>query len=325
LCGALPLAFGALLVACGGGGGGSGSGDEVVYPPGTPATLSATTDNAAGAAAATVATADAAANRSGSLGSLSVFLGAPVGAQQTPTFARERPLTVQTAQCSDIFDTYSCSGTARLDTNIDPNASTIPAGAYIDVTFSALSGVLFGDSYVFNGRLRLEFESGFNPNSGSDAGLDVLLKLYSLDGSVNGSTFGPFSDVGRLTVTSGGNATITAGGATYSHLSGVSVTSAGNYDIGSAQVRVGYWSNSGAYVDVNLSNWHVSGRRPTVGSTATVTAGTGSVSINVTSSSAATVVYRVVITVGGSATTYTVTATYSDSGSPNYAAVQVFT
>jgi hypothetical protein len=321
---AIPAALAALLAACGGGGGSDPS-PEVQGPPTTPATLSATPGEAGSSAKAAVAGAEAATSRSGALNGLTALFGEPIVAQQAPVAGRKQILAVQTAPCADLLDT-PCSGSATLDTNWNENATTVPAGTYFDLRFSHLSGPLLGNQLALNGRMRMEFQTALNLNASQVNGLDLKLTFDALGGSVNGVTFGPLTDLGRLQISSQGISTLTAGGARYTNLRGVSFTSAGNYSIGSGTVRVSYWADSGAYVDISLTNWRVSGGRPAVGSQAAVSSGsgssTGSAAISVIASSQTSVVYSVAITLNGVSTAYVVTATYPPGGgAPTYAAV----
>jgi hypothetical protein len=316
---AVPAGAAALLVACGGGGGGGG-GNDPVGPPSAAGTLSATTVEAEGSAKAAASVADDAAARANSLGSLGALFGVPIGSQASPSAARQRPLITETATCAEILDP-PCSGSATLNTNLPNNPTSIPAGSYFDLTFNSLSGTLFGDSWTFNGRVRFEFLNSISNSSNLD-GVDLLVNFYSLRGSVNHEPFGPFTDAARVQIDVGGNTTLTAGGARYTDLSGVSVTGPGDYSISSAHVRIAHWPDNATYVDITLSNWHVVGGRPTVGSTASVTAATGSATLRVATTSANTVVYDFAITVGGTTTHYTVTATYPvGGGTPTYVAV----
>jgi hypothetical protein len=129
-----------------------------------------------------------------------------------------------------------------------------------------------------------------------------------------------------LEIDSNGQSTLTVGGGRYTGVSGVTYSGPDNYSIAHGQVRVGHWADSGAYVDISLTNWRVIGGRPAVGSQAVVSSGpgpsTGSAAIGVIASSPTSVVYSVAFTIDGVATIYIVTATYPPgSGAPTYAAV----
>lgn len=332
LRGGLALSLTALLVACGGGGSGDGGttqAEEIAGPPVSAAALANSAGEAQRAAQAVVAGADAAANRVSALNGLSVLVGNPVLPQsavaaprrQLLGVARARPLAVQTATCADVLDP-PCSGSATLDTNIADSATRANAGDYADMQFAALSGSLFGQQVVMNGRMRIDFLSVLDLNATSFSGLDLKLKLESFGGTVNGASFGPISDTSRFQISAQGVATVIAAGASYSDLHGVAISGAGSYSIAGGTVRVGYWGDAGKYVDLTLQNWRVVGGRPAVGSQATVSSGQGSATLTVTSSSTTAVVSSLTINAAGSTTRYIVTATYpAGGGAPTYVAV----
>lgn len=314
----------ALLAACGGGGGGGGTPPidttpQVQGPPTVAASLANTTDEAAQSAKAAVAAADAAATNSNSLTGVFALFGAPTGFRATPNASLAKPLAAQTAGCADVVDT-PCTGSAMLDTNLASNATTAPAGTYIDVTFVSLNGYLFGDSVSLNGRLRIDFLAAMNLSAPGLEGLDLQLLLDNLSGSFNGFAFGPVSQAARLQVDAQGHSIVTAGGRRYMDVAGVTVVDASNYTIGGSAVRSAHWTQTQAYVDLALEQWQVVNGRPAVGSHATLTAGTGSIALQVTSSSTATMVYTATITLGNASAIYTVTATYPTSGAPTYVA-----
>jgi hypothetical protein len=334
-----PLAAAALAVAlsaCGGGGGSSSSDSgtaqgKAVGPPATGATLANSTTEASEASKAMVAGADAMITQYGTMTGFAALLGAPVGLQASPAEATAhvlaapaegtaRPLAAQAVTCDDFVDS-PCSGTVTMDTSIAVGATSIAAGDYADIRFARVSGRLNGRSTVLDGRLRMDFLTPVAASSTLKS-LSVLLTLEGFNGSVNGNTFGPITQVAQLDIDSVGVGTMTAAGATFAGMSGVTINSAGNYTVASGKVRIAYWGNANNYVDLNLSNWRVVGNRPQVGSTATVTAASGSVSIRVSSSSQTTVVYAVTVTAGGSSLSYVVTATYPASGAPTYSAVR---
>jgi len=326
----LPAAFAVWLVACGGGGGDGGPGptDDVAGPPTVSAILQNTAGEASQSVQAAVGTADNAAARASSLSGLSALLGTPIAGPSSahvhplaaPASGTARPLAVMTAACSDLFEP-PCAGSASVDTNIADTATRIAAGDYADMQFASLSGTFAGESVALNGRMRIEFLSAIDLASTTFDGMDVKLKLVSFSGSINGAAFGPISDSSRLRIDAQGVATVTAGGATYSGLGGVTVTGAGHYGVANTTVRMSYWSDAGRYVDLTLQSWQVLGGRPTVGSMATV-GGSGSIVVSATSASSSTVVYAVAVTAGGATTNYIVTASYpSGGGVPSYTAV----
>lgn len=313
----------ALLVSCGGGGGGGGPVDStpiVQGPPETAAVLANTTDDAAQSAKAAVAAADAAAVNSNSMAGVFALFGAPTGLQRAPDATHQHALAAQTVGCTDFLEA-PCSGSASVDTNLSPTASSAAAGTFIDVSFSSLSGYLFGESVTLNGRMRIDFLAAFNLTTPEPTGLDLQLLFEQLSGSVNGAAFGPISESLRLQIDSQGHSSVIAGGKRYTGVTGVTVSDASNYSIAGSTVRTSHWSNTTTYVDLNLTQWQVVNGRPATGSTATVSAGSGSVSVRVTSSSTSSVVYAVALTLNGSTTNYTVTATYPQGGgAPTYVA-----
>lgn len=330
-----PTALAALLVACGGGGGGSAP--TVAAPPSTGATLTNSSTDAAQSAQAVVAGASAAAARVGSMSGLSVVFGGPVGTQSAPRMhalgapretvagvnasQRKRALVAETLPCSDVVDP-PCSGSVVADTNIAPAATSIVPGNFFDLQFAALTGSLAGKSVVLNGHMRIEFLSGLASGATQFPGLDLQILLEAFSGTVNGVAFGPTSDLARLQINGQGLLTITAAGATYTGLNTVTLNGNGNYTVGNATVRVSHWSDPTRFVELHLVNWAVAAGRPGAGSSATLSAAAGSISLNVTSSSPTSVVYAVSITSGAVTTPYIVTATYpAGGGAPSYSAV----
>ncbi|EHR70363.1 hypothetical protein BurJ1DRAFT_1495 [Burkholderiales bacterium JOSHI_001] len=321
---ALAPAATAWLVACGGGGGDSSSpADQVAGPPTVAATLSASTTDASRSAQSAVASADAAATRARSLSGLAALVGAPIGSapvQLAGLHTRAQIQAVTTSACTDFFD-LPCSGSIVLDTNVADNATTVRPNDYVDVRFQSAGGLLLGSQVSLNGRLRVDFLSTLNLNATTFPGMDVLLTLDAFGGAVNGAAFGPISDIGRLQISSSGVSTMTAGGASYQGLSGVTTSGASSYTIGSGTVRTGHWTDSNTYVDVALAGWQVVNGRPAPGSQATLTAAQGSINVIVATSTAQTVTYTVSITVNGVASHYLVTATYGGGATPAYSAV----
>jgi hypothetical protein len=324
--GALRLVLGllaVLLASCGGGGGGGSPADTtpvVQGPPETAAVLANTSDDAAQAVISAVAAADAAASNSNSLSGVFALFGAPTGLQRAPDSSHKHATAVQSAACTDVLEA-PCTGSASIDTNLSPSASSAPAGTFIDVSFNALSGGLAGSSVTLNGRMRIDFVAAFNLANPQPTGLDLQLLFDQLRGSVNGAAFGPVSESLRLQVDAQGNSSVIAGGKRYSGISGVTVSNATNYNIAGSSVRTSHWRNAGTYVDLNLTQWQVVNGRPALGSMATLSAGSGSVVLQVTSSSTSSVVYAVALTLNGSTTHYVVTATYPAGGAaPTYMA-----
>ncbi len=329
---ALPAALAALLVACGGGGGdGSATpGAQVSGPPTVAAVLGNSPADAAQSAQAAVGGAAAAVTRANSLSGLSALFGGSVGSLQVHLPATRQvamsaghdvqPLAVQTAACTDLLS-LPCVGSATVDTDIVDTANVIRAGNYADLRFLSLSGNLLGQRLTLSGRMRIDFLSTIDLNAAQNPGLDLKLLLDGFGGSVNGQSFGPISDLSRLQVDAQGVGTLTAGGASYTGMTGTSVSDNGSYVIGGGRVRQAHWADPNRYVDVTLQNWQVLGNRPTVGSQAVVAAGSGSIAIQVVSSSIDSVVYAVTLNVGGPAVRYVVTASYpAGGGAPSYTA-----
>ena len=320
------------LAACGGGGGGGGATvtpADVVGPPATAATLANTTAEAQAAAQAVVAGADSTAARVSAMSGFAALTGLPVGPQSATGEGRKqalsastmRPLAVETDACSDLLD-GPCSGSVTIDASFDSSATQANPGDHADLQFASLSGGLSGIQLSLNGHLRVDFLSTFVFDSSNIDGIDVKLGFDGFGGSINGVTFGPVTDMLRLQISGQGVISYTAGGATFTSLSGVSITGPGSYAIGSGTVRVAYWADSSRYIDLTFQNWHVVDGRPAVGSQVTVSSGQGSIALTVSASSTASVVYAGTITVGSVTTAYTVTATYpGGGGSPTYTAV----
>ena len=318
------------MAGCGGGSGDPGvapTGD-VVGPPTVAATLGTAASDATAASRATGEAADATIARSAAMGGLFGLVNSPgSNAPATPLLqraaaaSRKRALRAENMSCDDFVD-LPCTGNAVADTNIAESATAVIPGDYIDIRFNNLSGRLFGASTSLLGRMRLDFQSGLNLSGGTLAGLNVLVTLEQLSGSLAGYAFGPVSDVGRLQVSATGVQTITAGGRSFSGLRSVTATGAGSFNVGAGTVRSAHWSAPGAYVDVTLSNWRVTANRPQVGSQATLTAASGRITLRVSASSATSVVYALSLSSPTGATVnYTVTASYpSGGGSPTYVA-----
>jgi hypothetical protein len=337
----LVAALTAALSACGGGGGSSSSSNapalgQALGPPTAGATLANSTTEASEGSKAMVAGADAMVTQYGAMTGFAALLGAPVGMQASPAEASAHvlsaptpaaagtatPLAAQAVTCGDFVD-MPCTGGVTMDTSIAVDATAIVAGDYADIRFTKVSGRLQGRSTVLDGHLRIDFLTAVSANSTQLTSLSVLLTMDAFNGSVNGNAFGPITQVARLDIDSNGAGTLTAAGATFAGMSGVTVTSSGNYAVASGRVRIAYWGNAGQYVDLNLTNWRVAGGRPQVGSTASVAAAVGSATLRVTASSQTTVVYAVSLTAGGSTLTYVVTATYpTGGGAPTYSTVR---
>lgn len=322
------------LAACGGGGGSDEQALEVVGPPVTAAALADTATEAQQSVPAVVAGADGLMQRFGAMTAFTAVFGDPATPQGAgPGVTRQsvdaptlRIQAAQTLACAELLDP-PCSGSVTADTNLSDTATMIRAGDWFDLRFAALSGSLDGYRLVYDGRLRLDFLAGFDPNASTLAGLDVKLSFYGLSGSVDGVRYGPVSEALRMQVDAQGVEALTVGGVRYSGLDGVSITSASAYTIGSATVRVAYWGDATRYVDLGFQNWVVVDGRPAVGSQVTVgTAGHGTLVATVVSSSTSTVLLSAVLTVGETSTSYRITGTYpAGGGAPTWNAVAVRT
>jgi hypothetical protein len=256
-----------------------------------------------------------------SLSGFSALAGAPFGAHQTLSSTRKRALAVSNTPCTDWVDA-PCSGSATQDTNVPDTVRVLHPGDYLDVRFASVTGPSLGNNLVLNGRMRLDFLSAFDLDAAQFPGLDLKLTFDGFSGSVNAKPFGPITDLSRLQISTQGVTTITAGGASYTALSGITITGPGDYVVGGGTVRASYWSDAGKYVELQLQNWRVAGARPAVGSRATVTAAQGSISIVATSSATGSVVYAVSIASTTGNASYAVTATYPQGGgAPTYTAV----
>lgn len=326
-----------VMTACGGGGGDdTGSKPVPIGPPGTPATLTASTTEAASLAQAASNGADNMAARSNAMSGLSLIFGGNIAKASAAVVAlrlphqvaladgRARRLATETVPCADFFDTAQCSGNAVADTSFDPQTSTVKAGDYIDIRFNALSGSLEGLNMLLNGRMRIEFLSALNLDSTTLTNIAMRITLDGFSGSVNGAAYGPISEAIDFRIDGAGKVTIDSGGSSYGDLGSVSVTGTGNYSIGTGQLRTGYGGGSTVYVDVSLQNWRNVNGRPVVGSTATLVAGAGSATVRVSSISATTVVFAVTVKPAGASagSNYTVTATYpAGGGAPVFTAV----
>jgi hypothetical protein len=309
----VPALLASLLLACGGGGG-SGPADVA-------ATFSRTPEEASAATQAALAGASDAARNTGELGGLFLFFGGPPAALGSPPTERKQALQVVQLGCSDLLE-FPCSGSASADTNISGSSSLVAAGDYIDISFNQLSGIMGGDSVGFDGRMRMDFRASFDLNASSMAGLNLDFTFDNLRVDVNGASYGPINDTGTLLVDGAGIMTVSTGGRSYTGLTGVSVDDGDNFVVGGGSVRMPYRSGSAKHVDIDLQNWQVVGGRTLVGSSATLTAANGSVSVLVTASSALQVRYAVVLTVDGVSANYIVTADYPEAGgAPTYTVV----
>jgi hypothetical protein len=317
-----------LLAACGGGGGGSDdSALALARPPAQAATLAASSSDAGAAAQAALGGAQAVVRQAASLESSFLLFGNPLGASGSPSnlasrvvaASRERPAASQTINCSALFGTTACSGSVTVDTNANENATVWPAGTYVSMRFNGIAGSDGLAPLTLNGLVRIDFLTSFDPNAIDFFSTTIQLTVRDLAGSYDGVAFGPESAVVLIEFDANGNGVLTANGLRISGLDGFNLTDENNFSLVGTTLRRAHWVNLDAYVDTTFTNWMVVGGRPAAGSSLLITAGTSSVAVNVTSSSAGTVVYRVVFTVGGVSSVYIVTAAYpAGGGAPTY-------
>ena len=210
-----------------------------------------------------------------------------------------------------------CSGSVTFETNLDnPDGTNWSAGSYFSMTFNDLDS----STIALNGTLRLDFLTAINLDAGF-ASAQVKISLTNLSGTVNGISFGPENVAALLVFDASGIPTVTIDGMWIDGLEQLYVTDADNYSASGTYLRRSHWSSTSGYVDVDFTSWDVVNGLPTVGSTATITAGTSSATIAVLSSSQNLVVYRVWLTVNGITSVYDVTADYS-TNPPTYTVVQ---
>jgi hypothetical protein len=321
----------ALLVACGGGGGGGSAAPVLESPPSTAATLQSGTGEAGSAAAAAVGGAQRIVEWDASLNGSALPLG---GGNASPSSLtrralaasrRERALATETLTCAEFFGTGGCSGSVTVDTNASGNSTVVPAGTYVSLSFNALQGSVGGSTVRLNGTFRVDFLTSADLADESPANVQFRLTLDGFEGSDAGVSFGPIDEVALFEFDGTGQALVTVDGQRIGGLDTLTVTDELNYTLANVRVRRAHWSQA-AYVDVQFTGWTVIAGRPTVNSQSTITAGANSVAIEVQSSSAQTVVYRVVATIGGAVTAYDVTAAYpAGGGAPTYTVVQLVT
>jgi hypothetical protein len=323
-----------LLAACGGGGGGSDDNanttDPVLQGPPTAAgTLQASTTEASGAASSAADTAARLIALRAGLDN-SPFGGGGAGAQSVSSLrrfvatqaARERALAVETLTCAEFFEVTPCAGSIRVDTNLTAQTQVIPAGTYVDITFNAISFGTGASATQLGGTLRVDFLTAFDTNATSLSNVRFQLTLSNLRGSAAGVPFGPQTLIALYDFDARGQLVVTADGLSFSGLDAVTATDGNNYTLPDVTIRRARWNGGSGYVDLRYSGWNVVAGRPTVGSRVTATAGGNSIVLAVTASSAITVVYDADISIGGTVTSYTVTATYpAGGGAPTYVAV----
>lgn len=320
------------LAACGGGGGQASLAVEA--PPGTAATLERTASEAQAVVEATLAGGGIVVAKGAGLNSSFIYLGgSPLGGGTSPInwagavvgAAREQPLAVVTAPCATVLDatTPPCTGSVRVDSNA-PNTPVWPAGTYISMSFEALSGSLGGTAFSMAGAVRIDYLTGIDMSVNPPRNTQIRVTTNNLQGTAEGVSFGPDSGVALLEFDSAGVGSVTVDGVRITGLAGLSATDADNYQLLGVALRAAYGSTAVTYVDTNFDHWTVALARPLLGSIAHVSAGGANAAITVLSSSQATVVYGVVLTVNGIGVSYTVTASYPPpgGGAPTYAVTQ---
>ncbi len=325
------LGFAALLGACGGGGGDAGGGGgspTLQQPPAAAATIAQSAAEAQEAVKAALAGSATVVEQAAGLDSSFLLIGNPLGIGASPlslasrvmASTREQPMAVQMLGCTLVFEVNPCSGSVTVDTNAPQSGATVwPAGTYFAMTFNALSGRLARSSFSMNGTARIDFLSAFDTNATSFANTRIQITASNLSGSVDGVAFGPESAVALIEFDSGGVGTLTVDGVRIRGLAGLTVTDANNFSLVGTVLRSAYWAAPSTYVDTSFTHWVVVAGRPQAGSTGSIVAGTASVAIGVTSTSATTVVYDVRVTAAAATNRYLVTATYpAGGGAPSY-------
>jgi hypothetical protein len=326
------MLLGVLLAACGGGGGdgGQAAGPTLVAPPAAAATLAQSGSEASSAVQALHSGASAIVEKSTTLGS-GGFVGplSSAGAVNSTSprparsAQRERALAAQSFACTEMFPS-PCSGSVTVDTNAPQSGTVVPAGTFFSITYQGLSFASGADTVQINGTFRVDFLTAFDTGATSPANLQMMLTLSDFSGNAGGVSFGPMNAIALVEYDASGVASLTVDGLRITDIDGAVVTDEDDYRIVGTRLRSAYWGSAAQYVDSDFSNWVVVGGRPTVGSTASIAAGTGSVTVAVTASSTSSVVYDVHLDRGGISVRYTVTATYSaGSSTPTYTAVVV--
>jgi hypothetical protein len=318
----------AALAACGGGGGGGDdSGPTLEAPPTTAATLQASGADAQNAAQLVVASARRLAELNATLSDSALPVG---GARATPaawgraarTLTRAQALARQTLSCSAFLGIGNCTGSVTVDTNFDGPGSVFPPGTYVTLTFDALTAVVEGESLALSGSLRVDYPTGFDLDATTLANQRFQLTLDGFAGSAQGVAFGPLDEVALYEYDSQAVETVTIDGLRITGFDTLTLTDANNYALANVTLRRAHWAVPATYVDLSFLDWTITDGRPAVGGTVIVTAGNGSVQIDVTARSSDSVVYAVRLFIGGSSTTWTVTAAYpAGGGAPSYTVV----
>jgi hypothetical protein len=327
--GLVALGLSALLAACGGGGGGGGGSDPAAAleaPPTSAAALQGSASSASGAAAAALASAERLVQISASLDGgfvpLGNGLGSPAAWSRTALLRRESALATETVPCSSFFGTTACSGSITVDTNASGNATVLPAGTYVTLTFNALQGTVEGSPVAFNGVMRIDYLTTFDLNAVSLAGLRFQLALTALSGTADGVSFGPFTETALFEFDAQGVSSITIDGLRIGGLDNLLITDADDFSLAGVTLRRAHWEQLAGYIDVSFIDWRVVAGRPAVNSAANIEVPGSRIGVIVRASSPSQVVYEVNCLINGAISNYSVTATYPPGGgAPTYTVV----
>lgn len=320
-----------VLSACGGGGSDTSTPTpqveplKLIAPPTNPASLAQTKETALDLVKGTQAAAQQMAHAATdpSMDFVPFGNGGFGSAQQArrgiAAAGRMHRLDSVELRCSDIAElrAYNCTGTIKADSNIDRNATTVPAGAWLTITFDHVNGRLGTQSFSINGSMRFDFLSGVPANS-NGANLRMQMTVDKLASTSNGQSYGPITAIALLETDAFGQATMTIDGNRYSGLGYVEASDERNFSMRSAGLTTSHWSNKSTYVSYQFNNWREVDARTQLYSTANVSAGNQSASVSVERSSSSDVAYRVRLTVDGRSADYRVTAQYSSGGTPSY-------
>jgi hypothetical protein len=324
--GLIALGLSALLAACGGGGGGGDEPAAIEAPPAAAAALQGTATSAGAAAAAALASAERLVQVSASLDGGFVPLGSGAGSPaawaRSALLRREQALASETLPCSSLFGTTACSGSITVDTNASGNATVLPAGTYVTLSFNALQGTVEGSTLAFNGAMRIDYLTAFDVNAVSLAGLRFQLTLTAFSGTADGVSFGPVTETALFEFNAQGVSSITIDGLRIGGLDNLLVTDADDYSLAGVTLRRAHWEQLAGYIDVSFIDWRVVAGRPAVNSVANIEVPGSRIGIIVRASSPSQVVYEVNCLINGVVSNYTVTATYPPGGgAPSYTVV----
>ncbi|MDT9001600.1 hypothetical protein RQP53_20150 [Paucibacter sp. APW11] len=321
----MALSSCAALVACGGGGGGSTAELPptpaplvLQAPPSQAASLAQSSGDAIDSVKALGSAATDLARRSNDPSSAFLPFGNPWGhsfTRPTGTSPNAHALAVQEVKCADLPPSTGmrCTGSITVDSNVDNNASSLPAGSYIKMSFNNLVGSVGSEAFSLNGSMRMDFLTAVSNPQLLSPNTRLQLSFDKLSGSANGESIGPITAIALFEIDAQGQLSMTFNGSQYFGMQGVSAADSSNFRISSSRVRTAHWADSKSYVDYGFSNWQVSTGKPLLNSSGSLSAGADSVTIRVLSSSSSVVVYDVLLAKGGVSKHYTVTANYSGS------------